>query len=48
MKSKHLRPLVIANQDGPTEPCRIYDIAGTQVPAHFEAQGRITALAVDP
>lgn len=40
--------MVIANQDGPTEPCRIYDIAGTQVPAHFEAQGRITGLAVDP
>ena len=40
--------MVIANQDSPTEPCRIYDIAGTQVPAHFEAQGRITGLAVDP
>ena len=40
--------MVIANQDGPTEPCRIYDIAGTQVPAHFEAQGRITGLAIDP
>ena len=40
--------MVIANQDGPTEPCRIYDIAGTQVPAHFEAQGRITGIAVDP
>jgi hypothetical protein len=40
--------MVIANQDGPTEPWRIYDIAGTQVPAHFEAQGRITAIAVDP
>ena len=40
--------MVIANQDGPTEPCRIYDIAGTQVPAHFEAQGRITGLAVNP
>ena len=40
--------MVIANQDSPTEPCRIYDIAGTQVHAHFEAQGRITALAVDP
>jgi hypothetical protein len=40
--------MVIANQDSPTEPCRIYDIAGTQVPAHFEAEGRITGLAVDP
>lgn len=40
--------MVIANQDGPTDPCRIYDIAGTQVPAHFEAQGRITGLATDP
>jgi hypothetical protein len=40
--------MVIANQDGPTEPCRIYDIAGTQVPAHFEAQGRITGIATDP
>jgi hypothetical protein len=40
--------MVIANQDGPTEPCRIYDIAGTQVPAHFEAQGRITGIAIDP
>jgi len=40
--------MVIANQDSPTEPCRIYDIAGTQVPAHFEAQGRITGLAIDP
>lgn len=40
--------MVIANQDVPSEPCRIYDIAGTQVPAHFEAQGRITALVVDP
>jgi hypothetical protein len=40
--------MVIANQDGPTEPCRIYDIAGTQVPAHFEAHGRITGIAVDP
>lgn len=40
--------MVIANQDGPSEPCRIYDIAGTQVPAHFEADGRITALVVDP
>ena len=38
----------IVNVDDPTEPCRIYDIAGTQVPAHFEADGRITALAVDP
>jgi hypothetical protein len=40
--------MVIANQDSPTEPCRIYDIAGTQVPAHFEAQVHITGLAVDP
>jgi hypothetical protein len=40
--------MVIANPDSPTEPCRIYDIAGTQVPAHFEANGRITGLAVDP
>lgn len=40
--------MVIANQDGPTEPCRIYDIAGTQVPAHVEVQGRITSIAVDP
>jgi hypothetical protein len=40
--------MVIANQEGPTEPCRIYDIAGTQVPAHFEATGRITALVADP
>ena len=38
----------IVNADGPTEPCRIYDIAGTQVPAHFEADGRITSLVVDP
>jgi len=38
----------IVNVDDPTEPCRIYDIAGSQVPAHFEADGRITALAVDP
>jgi len=34
--------------DDPTEPCRIYDIAGTQVPAHFEASGRIGSLVVDP
>lgn len=40
--------MVIANQDFLSEPCRIYDIAGTQVPAHFEAQARITALVVDP
>jgi len=40
--------MVINNEFGPTEPCRIYDIAGTQVPAHFEAQGRITSLAVEP
>ena len=38
----------IVNADSPTEPCRIYDIAGTQVPAHFEANGRITSLVVDP
>jgi hypothetical protein len=38
----------IVNADSPTEPCRIYDIAGTQVPAHFEADGRITSLVVDP
>jgi hypothetical protein len=40
--------MVIANGPSPSEPCRIYDIAGTQVPAHFEAEGRITALTVDP
>jgi hypothetical protein len=40
--------MVIANRDFFSEPCRIYDIAGTQVPAHFEAEGRITALTVDP
>ena len=40
--------MVIANRDTFSEPCRIYDIAGTQVPAHFEAEGQITALAVDP
>ena len=38
----------IVNADDPSEPCRIYDIAGTQVPAHFEADGRITSLVVDP
>jgi len=38
----------IVTVDDPSEPCRIYDIAGTQVPAHFEADGRITSLVVDP
>jgi hypothetical protein len=38
----------IVNADDPTEPCRIYDIAGTQVPAHFEADGHVSGLAVDP
>jgi hypothetical protein len=40
--------LVIANRDFLTEPCRIYDIAGTQVHANFEAHTWITGLAVDP
>jgi len=41
--------MVIANQESASEPCRIYDIAGTQVgPARAEVQGRITGLVVDP
>jgi hypothetical protein len=38
----------IVNADDPTGPRRIYDIAGTQVPAHFEALGHVSGLAVDP
>ena len=40
--------LMVINTGDFSEPCRIYDIAGTQVPAHFEAHGRITGLATDP
>jgi hypothetical protein len=41
--------MVIANQESASEPCRIYDIVGTQVgPTRAEVQGRITGLVVDP
>jgi hypothetical protein len=41
--------MVIANQESPSEPCRIYDILGTQVgPSRTEVQGRITGLVIDP
>jgi hypothetical protein len=41
--------MVIANQESASEPCRIYDILGTQVgPARTEVQGRITGLVIDP
>jgi hypothetical protein len=40
--------IVIKDGPRPSEPCRIYDIAGTQVHAYFEAESRITALTVDP
>ena len=33
----HIRPV-------PSEPCRIYDIAGTQVNAHFEAETLIEVI----
>ncbi len=34
--------IVLADRQDVSEPCRIYDIAGTQVHAHFEAQANIT------
>jgi hypothetical protein len=41
--------MVIANRDFfETEPCRIYDIVGTQSASSSEITGRITALVSDP
>lgn len=36
----------IANEDLPSEPCRIYDILGTQGPIRLEAQGHINEFTI--
>jgi hypothetical protein len=36
--------IILRPGPAPSEPCRIYDILGTQVPLHFEAQVQITVF----
>jgi len=36
----------IASEDLPSEPCRIYDILGTQGPVRLEAQGHISEFSI--